>query len=44
MICTVSLTILKPDDSPLAGESVSARVASANTDAETDADGKAQWM
>jgi hypothetical protein len=25
MICTVSLTILKPDGSPLAGESVSAK-------------------
>lgn len=43
MNCVVTLTILKPDGSPLEGVSISARVNNVSTTALTDSDGVATW-
>ncbi len=43
MITTVTLSMRKPDGSPLSGVSVSARVDAANTAATTDSNGVATW-
>jgi hypothetical protein len=43
MISTVTLSLRKPDGSPLSGVSVQARYGAANHAATTDSDGVAQW-
>lgn len=43
MNCTVSLSIVKPDGTPLAGVSISARVLGSNTTVSTDSSGVASW-